>query len=75
MAAFEAVEAIRAAGLVPQRAIEIVAFTNEEGCRFSPGMTGSDLFTGARTLAEVATIRDAPGVGQCDALAAVLAAD
>ncbi len=36
MAAFEAVEAMRAAGLVPERAIEIVAFTNEEGCRFSP---------------------------------------
>ncbi len=75
MAAFEAVEAMRAAGLVPERAIEIVAFTNEEGCRFSPGMTGSDLFTGARTLAEVATIRDASGIAQGDALAAVLAAD
>lgn len=75
MAAFEAVEAMRAAGLVPERAIEIVAFTNEEGCRFSPGMTGSDLFTGARTLAEAATIRDASGIAQGDALAAVLAAD
>ncbi|KMO43650.1 allantoate amidohydrolase [Methylobacterium tarhaniae] len=75
MAAFEAVEAIRAAGLVPERAIEIVAFTNEEGCRFSPGMTGSDLFTGVRTLAEVAGIRDAAGITQGDALAAVLASD
>ncbi len=36
---------------------------------------GSDLFTGARTLAEVATIRDASGIAQGDALAAVLAAD
>ncbi len=38
-------------------------------------MTGSDLFTGSRTLAEAATIRDASGITQGDALTAVLAAD
>ncbi|OAS18812.1 M20 family metallo-hydrolase [Methylobacterium platani] len=75
LAALEAVEAIRAAGLVPERPIEVVAFTNEEGSRFAPGMTGSDLFTGARAMAEVAAIRDAEGIAQGEALAAVLAAD
>ena len=75
MAAFEAVAAIWAVDLVPERAIDIVAFTNEEGCRFAPVLTGSDLLTGARTLAEVAEIRDAAGIAQGDALAAVLAAD
>lgn len=75
LAALEAVEAIRAAGLVPRRSIEVVAWTNEEACRFAPGMTGSELFTGVKTLAEVAGIRDAGGVTLGDALAAVLAAD
>ncbi len=54
LAAVEAVEAMRDAGLSPRRAIEIVAWTNEEGSRFSPGMTGSDLFTGIRTLDGIA---------------------
>ena len=75
LAALEAVEAIRAAGLVPRRSIEVVAWTNEEACRFAPGMTGSELFTGVKTLPEVAGIRDADGVALGDALAAVLAAD
>lgn len=75
LAALEAVEAIRAAGLVPRRSIEVVAWTNEEACRFAPGMTGSELFTGVKTLAEVTGIRDADGIALGDALAAVLAAD
>ena len=74
-AAFEAIEAMRAAHLMPQRAIEIVAWTNEEGCRYSPGMTGSDLFTGARSLDDVLAIRDADGIAQSDAIAAILATD
>ena len=75
LAALEAVEAIRAAGPTPRRSIEVVAWTNEEACRFAPGMTGSELFTGVKTLAEVAGIRDRDGVTLGDALAAVLAAD
>jgi N-carbamoyl-L-amino-acid hydrolase len=75
LAALEAVEAIQELGRAPRRSIEIVAWTNEEACRFAPGMTGSDLFTGVRDLATVAAIRDADGVTQGDALAAVLARD
>ena len=75
LAAFEAVEAIREAGFVPRRAIEIVAWTNEEACRFAPGMTGSELFTGVKTLEQVVGLRDADGILLGDALASVLAAD
>lgn len=75
LAALEAVEAIRSVGLVPRRAIEVVAWTNEEGSRFSPGMTGSELFTGIKSLDEVAAIQDAEGVPLGEALAAVLVAD
>lgn len=75
LAALEAVEAIRAAGIAPRRSIEVVAWTNEEGCRFSPGMTGSGLFTGVKALADLTSLRDAGGITLGDALAAVLAAD
>jgi beta-ureidopropionase / N-carbamoyl-L-amino-acid hydrolase len=75
LAAFEAVEAMREAGLSPRRAIEIVAWTNEEGSRFSPGMTGSDLFTGTKTFDQIADDRDAAGIRLEEALARVLAAD
>jgi beta-ureidopropionase / N-carbamoyl-L-amino-acid hydrolase len=75
LAAFEAVQAMREAGLTPRRPIEIVAWTNEEGSRFSPGMTGSDLFTGTRALENIEDNRDSAGVRLGDALARVLAAD
>jgi len=75
LAGLEAVEAIRSAGLVPRRAIEVVAWTNEEGSRFAPGMTGSELFTGIKSLDEVAPVRGADGVTLGEALTIVLAAD
>ena len=75
LAALEAVEAIGAAGLRPRRAIEVVAWTNEEASRFAPGMTGSDLFTGVKSFDQVAGIADADGTRLGDALAALLAAD
>ena len=75
LAALEAVEAIRSAGIAPRRAIEVVAWTNEEGSRFSPGMTGSELFTGVKSLGDVASIQDADGVALGEALTVALAAD
>lgn len=75
LAALEAVQAIAACGGRPRRAIEVVAWTNEEGSRFAPGMTGSELFTGVKTPADVADLRDAGGMRLPDAIARVLAAD
>ena len=73
--AIEAVAAIVAMGRKPLRAIEIVAWSNEEGCRFSPGMTGSELYVGAKGLADTDMLRDPAGIAWTDAVAAVLAAD
>src|SRR5579859_5955276 len=42
LAALEAVQAIIIRGERPRRAIEIVAWANEEGSRFAPGMPGSE---------------------------------
>ena len=41
LAALEAVQAILESGYSPSRAIEVVAWMNEEGSRFAPGMMGS----------------------------------
>lgn len=68
LAALEAVTAIAEAGLMPERSITVVAWMNEEGSRFAPGMMGSELFAGKRTLDEVVTVRDADGVSVGEAL-------
>ncbi|SLN75477.1 Zn-dependent hydrolase [Oceanibacterium hippocampi] len=69
LAALEAVEALLAAGLRPRRSIEVVAWMNEEGSRYAPGMMGSAAFAGARSLADILAVRDADGVSVEAALA------
>lgn len=64
----EALDAITEAGLETERAIEVVAFTNEEGGRFSPGCTGSMSWSGARDAASFDDIVDENGVRYADAL-------
>lgn len=68
LAALEAVQALRETGHVPLRAIEIVAWMNEEGSRFAPGMMGSAAYAGDRPLAALLDVTDAQGVRVRDAL-------
>jgi beta-ureidopropionase / N-carbamoyl-L-amino-acid hydrolase len=75
IAALEAIEAIKASGHQPRRSIELVAWMNEEGARFSPGMMGSAVFTGVRRLDEVTKVRDKAGISVEEELAKVLAAE
>jgi N-carbamoyl-L-amino-acid hydrolase len=75
LAALEAVEAIIRAGEKPRRPIDVVAWMNEEGSRFAPGMMGSAAFTGRRGLEDIGKISDSKGVSVADALAQVLAAE
>jgi beta-ureidopropionase / N-carbamoyl-L-amino-acid hydrolase len=74
LAGLEALEAIDEAGVRTRRAIELVAWTNEEGSRFSPCTMGSAVFTGARKLDDFLDVRDNEGIALRDALAATLAA-
>jgi N-carbamoyl-L-amino-acid hydrolase len=74
LAALEAVTAIAEAGLKPERSITVAAWMNEEGSRFAPGMMGSELFAGKRTIDEVMAVRDAAGASVGEALKAVHAA-
>lgn len=68
VAAFEAVQAMLEAGVAPERPIEIVAWMNEEGSRFAPGMMGSAAFAGARGLDVILDAADAEGVRVDEAL-------
>jgi N-carbamoyl-L-amino-acid hydrolase len=74
LAALEAVTAIAEAGLRPERSITVVAWMNEEGSRFAPGMMGSELFAGKRSLEEIMAVTDADGISVGEALASVHAA-
>ncbi|MCC6194511.1 MAG: M20 family metallo-hydrolase [Burkholderiales bacterium] len=74
LAGLEAAHAIRSAGLELARPLEIVAWMNEEGSRFVPGMMGSAAFTGAAPLESFLQVSDADGVTVRDGLAALHAA-
>jgi N-carbamoyl-L-amino-acid hydrolase len=75
LAGLEALETIKASGHAPRRAIELVAWMNEEGARFAPGMMGSAVFAGVRTLDEIAGIKDRAGISLAEALGGVAAAE
>jgi len=74
LAGLEVVEAIAAAGLRPRRSIDVVAWTNEEGSRFAPGMMGSEAFAGTRDLDEILAVTDLHGSSVVQAVSAVFAA-
>jgi len=73
IAALEAVQALREAGIATRRPIEIVAWTNEEGGRFAPGCMGSMAYAGFKARDAWDAITDNDGIRFADALAAQLA--
>src|SRR5437899_10235866 len=64
MAGLELVRTLNDLGYETEAPIEIVAWTNEEGSRFSPAMVGSGAFTGVFGLEAALATRDnnAPGL-------------
>lgn len=61
-AALEAVRAMQAAGTTPDRPVEVVSFTEEEGGRFSDGVLGSSVATGECSVENALTLTDTDGV-------------
>jgi N-carbamoyl-L-amino-acid hydrolase len=55
-------------GIDHARALEIVAWTNEEGARFAPGASGSSWFANRRAYEAIASAVDKEGVRFGDAL-------
>jgi beta-ureidopropionase / N-carbamoyl-L-amino-acid hydrolase len=58
MAGLEIVRTLNDLGYETEAPIEIVAWTNEEGSRFSPAMVGSGVFAGMFALDEALATRD-----------------
>ncbi len=74
VAALEVLTTLAERGVRPPVDIVCVAWMNEEGSRFAPGMMGSEAFAGVRSLEAVRVVRDAKGVSVADALDALHAA-
>ena len=74
LAGLEALEAIHAAGIAPRRSIELVAWMNEEGSRFAPGMMGSSVFSGTTKLESILSVKDDRGISVQQGLEEVRAA-
>lgn len=65
LAGLEAIRALNEQGVETRAPLAVVNWTNEEGVRFSPGLTGSSVFGGLIDLDEARAIRcvDGPTVG------------
>ena len=74
LAAFEVLEALEDAGLKTRRPVEAVVWTNEEGCRFAPGCTGSMVFAGVGAIADYADARAPDGARLIDEVEKTIAA-
>lgn len=70
LAGLEVFRTLHEAGIVTERPLELVVWTNEEGSRFAPAMVASGTYAGAFTVDETLGRRDADGVTLGEALAA-----
>ncbi|MEH2486769.1 Zn-dependent hydrolase [Bradyrhizobium sp. AZCC 2230] len=68
MAALEAAVSLAEQGEKPARDVVVVAWMNEEGSRFAPGMMGSEAFTGERDMDAIRAARDADDITVGEAL-------
>lgn len=72
--ALEVIAALNDAGVQTRHPIEVVAWTNEEGCRFAPGTMGSGAFVDPASVAGFRESVGRDGVRFSDALDNVFAA-
>lgn len=73
LAGLEAMAALHVAGWKPARPLDLVIWTNEEGCRFAPTTMGSSVFVGALPMEDALAVRDDQGISVADALESVSA--
>jgi N-carbamoyl-L-amino-acid hydrolase len=74
LAGLEVLDALNDANIQTLRPIEVVAWTNEEGSRYSPGAMGSSIYAGVRGLDVVLDVTDPSGIPLKEALGTTLAA-
>ena len=68
LAGLEVVRALNDADIRTRTPLEVAAWTNEEGSRFTPTMMGSGVFVGAHPLEQVLAQKDLEGVSVQQAL-------
>jgi N-carbamoyl-L-amino-acid hydrolase len=68
LAGLEVLRTLNDRGIVTQAPLEVVAWTNEEGSRFSPAMIGSGVYAGVFTLDEALATKDVDGKAMGDEL-------
>lgn len=71
MAGLEVLRTLNDAGIDTDAAIELVAWSNEEGTRFAPSMMGSMAYAGLLDAAQVLDARDSAGRRYGDELARI----
>lgn len=67
VSALATVDALRAAGLTPERPLGVVNFVDEEGARFGVACAGSRIITGQLTADRARTLTDADGITMAEA--------
>ncbi|MFQ3295052.1 MAG: N-carbamoyl-L-amino-acid hydrolase [Halobacteriales archaeon] len=70
-ASVESVRAMQDSGFEPDRPIEVVSFTEEEGQRFGGGMLGSAIATGQRSVESALGLEDDQGITLEEALESI----
>ncbi len=70
VSALLAIDAMRAAGVVPSRPVGVVHFGDEEGARFGVACAGSRMATGALARDRALGLRDGDGTSMAEAMAA-----
>ncbi|MFO1115514.1 MAG: Zn-dependent hydrolase [Beijerinckiaceae bacterium] len=61
LAGLEVMRALKESGVKTRRPIELVNWTNEEGCRFAPAMLASAVFAGALAEEKALAAKDSEG--------------
>ena len=70
LAGLELIETLNDRSIETDHPIEVVVWTNEEGCRFSSAMMGSAVWAGVMALEDALSLQDLDGVSVEDALQA-----
>ncbi|MFB9251956.1 allantoate amidohydrolase [Sphaerisporangium melleum] len=70
VSAFLAIDLLRERGVVPERPVAVVDFSDEEGARFGVACVGSRLLTGVLAPEDARALRDADGVTLAEAMRA-----
>jgi beta-ureidopropionase / N-carbamoyl-L-amino-acid hydrolase len=71
LAGVEILRVLHESGIRPHRPIEVVNWTNEEGCRFAPAMMASAVYAGVLDPATARAAQDQAGIRFGDALDAL----